>query len=105
MTGYLILRKVDLLNFSSAVIVDLLALNERALIPLVEKGIEHSKVVGADLLGCMIPQKHPYYKQLRGLGFLPSRKTFLFMVYRLMKEKVSVAPENWYVNWGDTDVI
>jgi hypothetical protein len=61
--------------------------------------------MGADLLGCMIPQKHPYYQQLRGLRFIPSLKTFLFMVYRLAKEKVSLAPEAWYVNWGDTDVI
>ncbi len=53
----------------------------------------------------MIPRKHPYYQQLRALGFLPSPKAFLFMVYRHEKEKVSLAPEAWYVNWGDTDVI
>ncbi len=31
MTGYLILRKVDLLQFNSVVVVDLLALNDRCL--------------------------------------------------------------------------
>ena len=105
MMGYLVLRKVDLLNFNSAVIVDLLALNEEAFLTLVAKGIDHSMKMGADMVGCMIPLKHPYYRQLRNLRFLPSLKTFLFMVYRLAKEKVSLAPEAWYVNWGDTDVI
>ena len=105
MVGYLILRKMDLLNFNSAVIVDLLALNEKPLISLLEKGIEHGRKWGADLLGCMLPRSHPYYKQLRALGFLPSPKRFLFMVYRLDREKVPLASEAWYVNWGDTDVI
>ncbi len=105
MAGYLILRKVDLLNFNSAIIVDLLALNEKSLISLVAKGIEGSAERGADLVGCMIPRKHSYYRLLRTLGFVPSLKTFLFMVYRLAKEKVPLAPEAWYVNWGDTDVI
>ena len=105
MTGYIVLRKVDLLNFNSAVVVDLLALNERAFQSLVRIGIEYGQKVGADLLGCMIPKSHPYYGQLKHLGFLPSPKIFLFMVYRLIKEKISLAPEVWYVNWGDTDVI
>jgi GNAT superfamily N-acetyltransferase len=105
MVGYLILRKVDLLHFNSTVIVDVLALGEKSLIPLIEKGIGQSRSWGTDLVGCMIPRKHPYYRQLRALGFIPSPKTFLFMVYRHEKEKVPLAPESWYVNWGDTDVI
>ncbi len=105
MTGYIILRKVDLLRFNSAVIVDLLALDERTVESLVIRGIEQSLKDGIDLLGCMIPESHPYHKMLKKLGFLPSFKTFLFMVYRLDKESVPLSPEAWYVNWGDTDVI
>ncbi len=105
MVGYLILRKVDLLRFNSAVIVDLLAVNEKSIIPLVARGIERSAEMGADLVGCMIPRRHPYYEQLRTIGFIPSLKTFLFMVYRLAGEEIPLAPEAWYVNWGDTDVI
>jgi GNAT superfamily N-acetyltransferase len=105
MVGYLILRKVDLLRFNSAVIVDLLALNDQTLRALVRRGIEHSQGQGADLLGCMIPKKHPYHRTLRDSGFLPTQKSFLFMVYRHERERVSLDPEAWYVNWGDTDVI
>jgi len=105
MTGYLILRKVDLLNFNSMVIVDLLALNDQGFRKLVQWGIGQSEREGADLLGCMIPQWHPYYRALKGMGFLPSGKTFSYMIYRTEREKVPVASENWYVNWGDTDVI
>ncbi len=105
MVGYLVLRKVDLLDFKSAVIVDLMALDDEVLAALVEKGIEWSMGAGVDLLGCMIPRQHPYYQTLRGHGFLPSGKTFLFTVYRLAKEKVTLDPGAWYVNWGDTDVI
>jgi len=42
---------------------------------------------------------------LRESGFLPSPKKFLLMVYRQRKEMVSLAPETWYMNCGDTDVI
>lgn len=105
MKGYIVLRKVELLNFNSAVIVDLLALDEVTLVALVEKGIQHSRQEGVDLLGFMVPKVHPYYKILRGIGFLPSLKTFLFMIYPHSGREIFLSPEEWYVNWGDTDVI
>ena len=105
MTGYIILRKVELLNFNSAVIVDLLALDEVTLTALVEKGIHHSRQEGADLLGFMVPQGHFYYNILRKMGFLPSLKRFLFMIYPHSSRDIFLSPEKWYVNWGDTDVI
>lgn len=105
MEGYIVLRKVELLNFNSSVIVDLLALDEEVLSALVEKGIQHSREAEADLLGFMVPQGHLYYKVLRNMGFLPSFKTFLFMVYPNSDKEMILSPEKWYVNWGDTDVI
>jgi GNAT superfamily N-acetyltransferase len=105
MKGYIVLRKVDLLNFNSAVIVDLLALDEVTLTALVERGIQHSRQKGTDLLAFMVPRGHPYDKILRKRGFLPSPKTFQFMVYFHSKREIFNSPENWYVNWGDTDVI
>ncbi len=105
MKGYIVLRKVELLNFNSAVIVDLLALDEMSLAALVEKGIEHSRQEGTDLLGFMVPIDHLYYKILRRRGFLPSLKTFLFMIYPHSGRKIFLSPEKWYVNWGDSDVI
>ncbi len=105
MKGYIVLRKVELLNFNSAVIVDLLALDEMSLAALVEKGIEHSRQEGADLLGFMVPSGHLYYKILREMGFLPSLKTFLFMVYPHSDREIFLSPGKWYVNWGDSDVI
>jgi len=105
MKGYIVLRKVELLNFNSAVIVDLLALDEVTLAALVEKGIQHSQQKGTDLLAFMVPQGHPYDKILRKRGFLPSPKAFQFMVYFHSKREMLNFPEKWYVNWGDTDVI
>jgi GNAT superfamily N-acetyltransferase len=105
MSGYIIVRKVDLLDFSSAVIVDLLALDKETLKALVEKGIEHSAREGAVLLGFMLPRAHGYYRDLRRWGFLPSMKTFQFMIYPTVEEKEFLNPEAWYVNWGDTDTI
>jgi GNAT superfamily N-acetyltransferase len=105
MEGYIVLRKVDLLDFNSAVIVDLLALDESALLALVEKGIEHSQEERADLLGFMVPKTHPYYQSLIRRGFLPSLKVFQFMVYPTIEGKGLLNSEKWYVNWGDTDVI
>jgi hypothetical protein len=105
MKGYIVLRKVELLNFSSTVIVDLLALDEVALSALVERGIQHSRQGETDLLGFMVPKVHLYHKILRDMGFLPSFKTFLFMVYSNSDKEIILSPEKWYVNWGDTDVI
>jgi len=105
MKGYIVLRKVDLLNFNSAVIVDLLALDDVTLAALLEKGIQYSRQVGADLLGFMVPQNHLYYRIPKKRGFLPSFKTFLFMVYSHSDQEIFFSPEKWYVNWGDTDVI
>ena len=105
MKGYIVLRKVELLNFNSLVIVDMLALDSAVLHQLVEKGIEHSREEGTDLLGFMVPKPHPYYRGLRKEGFLPSFKTFHFLVYSHRKEKVLFDPRGWYLTWGDTDVI
>jgi GNAT superfamily N-acetyltransferase len=105
MKGFIVLRKVDLLNFHSAIIVDLLALDEGTLLALVEKGIQHSIQEGADLLGMMIPKGHLYYQVLRGMGFLPSLKKFLLMIHCQKEGKGLFDPKAWYVNWGDTDVV
>ena len=105
MKGYIVLRKVELLDFNSAVVVDLLALDEGVLRELVEKGIEHSRQEGTDLLGFMVPKFHPYYRSLRREGFLPSFKTFHFLVYSQKNEEILFDPKGWYLTWGDTDVI
>jgi GNAT superfamily N-acetyltransferase len=105
MKGYIVLRKVELLEFNSAVIVDLLALDEASFSELVEKGVEHSRREGVDLLGFMVPRPHPYYRSLKSGGFLPSLKTFHLLVYSFWNEKVLFDPKGWYLTWGDTDVI
>ena len=105
MRGFIVLRKVNLLEFNSAVVVDLLALDEDVLIALVKKGILHSQGEGVDLLGFMVPKFHPYHKLLRRCGFLPSFKEFLFMIYSHEEGRGLFDPKAWYVNWGDTDVI
>jgi GNAT superfamily N-acetyltransferase len=105
MRGYIVLRKVDLLDFNSAVIVDLVVLDKETLKALVAKGIEHSYKEGVVLLGFMVPKTHPYYRSLICRGFLPSLKSFQFMIYDLENVEALQDPKGWYVNWGDTDVI
>lgn len=105
MRGFIIIRKVDLLEFHSTVIVDLLGLDEDVLMALVKKAVAHSRREGVDLLGFMVPGVHPYHNILRRSGFLPSFKTFLFMIYPHGEDQELFDPKGWYVNWGDTDVI
>jgi GNAT superfamily N-acetyltransferase len=105
MRGYMVLRKVELLSFNSAVIVDLLALDERALYALVEKGVQHSRQEDVNLLGFMVPKPHPYFKSLKRWGFLPSPKAFSFMIFAHTGGEDLSHSEGWYVNWGDTDVL
>jgi hypothetical protein len=105
MTGYIVLRKVDLLGFNSSVVVDLLALEEDSWSALVDKGLARSRRDGSDLVGFMVPRRHLYYRNLRRKGFLPSLKKFLFMVYPLTEDKALLSEGKWYATWGDTDVI
>ncbi len=105
MAGYIVLRKVDLLQFNSAVIVDLLALDEDALEALVLRGIEWSGEEGVDLLAFMAPRSHPSCAKLKSMGFLQSPKAFLFMIYPHGRKSDLLQQEKWYVTWGDTDVI
>jgi hypothetical protein len=105
MRGYIVLRKVHLLNFNSAVIFDLLAVDQIALFTLVKKGIYHSQQEGVDLVGFMVSQDHLYNRILRQIGFLPSFKTFRFMVYSHWKEEVLSDPKGCYIALGDTNVI
>ncbi len=105
MKGYLILRKVTLLGFNSVVIADLLSSDLDIFEFLLKGGIEFSKKESVDLLGFMVPKSHPYYQFLRKYGFLRSPKTFRFMIYSHKKDEFLLDPKNWYVTWGDTDVI
>lgn len=105
MTGYVILRKVNLLRLNTAVMVDLMALERETLRALVLRAMDYSVRKGAWLLGFMVPRTHPYYRMLRGWGFLPSLKQFWFMIYSHLEEAELFEPQGWYVNWGDTDVI
>lgn len=105
MRGFIILRKVNLLGFNSAVIVDMIALDENTLVSLVDRGIAFSQRERVDLLGFMVPESHPYYTLLKRQGFLRSPKTFRFMIYSHQRDSKLLAPKQWYVTWGDTDVI
>jgi hypothetical protein len=69
------------------------------------EGVESSRQEGADLLGFMVPKIHPYYRALIRRGFLPSGKTFQFMIYHHGNRAFLHDRTGWYVNWGDTDVI
>lgn len=99
------LKKVDLLEFKSAVIEILLVRDEAGLMPRVEKGIGHSRQERADLWGFLVPSTHPYPPFLRRNKFLPSLKAFNFMVCAHAKEELLLNPRAWYLNWGNTDVI
>ncbi|MGB9629310.1 MAG: GNAT family N-acetyltransferase [Thermodesulfobacteriota bacterium] len=105
MKGFIILRRLNLLGFNSAVIVDLFALDEESLLALVEEGIAYSKKERVDLLGFMVPKSHLYYHLLKKQGFIRSPKTFLLMIYPHENDNRLLTPDAWYVNWGDTDVI
>lgn len=105
MKGFIILRKTKLMGFNCAVIVDLLSIDEKALHVLIERGISYSKDEKVDLVCFMVPKTHKYYKIFKKCGFFRSPKTFRFMIYPHENKKELLDPKNWYVTWGDTDVI
>ncbi len=103
--GYIILRKADLLGFNTAVIVDLLTTEIDLLYALIDKGISYGKRENVDMLCFMVPKDHYYYKIFKKYGFIRSPKSFRFMIYPQEDKKELFDPKNWYLTWGDTDVM
>ena len=113
--AWAVVRTLDKFDLKNGAIVDLLAQSDcddivcNMLIKIEEDFIEEE----VDLMACSIPKWSFYYKILKKSGFMvcprklnPRNEPFIIYILNddLDLELIKKAP-NWYVTWGDTDVV
>jgi hypothetical protein len=113
--GWVVFRIMDRFDLKNGAIVDMLALpgHEDAIHALVLTAVHEMKKENADLIACLIPEGSPYFGVLRKCGFVncPERlnpNPRPLIIYPLSDEldmNVINNPRNWYITWGDTDVM
>lgn len=109
--GYIVSRRVRIFEFNCLAIVDFLidhSAKEALELLLNQLIYEASKDHFVDLIACMITPGNPYSTQLRRHLFLPSGKKFWFIVRANAKDPITdemSKVRNWFLTWGDTDVI
>ncbi|UCG70799.1 MAG: GNAT family N-acetyltransferase [Thermoplasmata archaeon] len=110
-----VVRIVERFGLSNGAIVDVLSLpnHEKVVHGLLLRAIEHLKDKRVDLVACSIPKWSGYNDVLKKCGFMkcPKRlnpKEEPFIIYPLSKEiNMDFVKNitNWYITWGDTDVV
>lgn len=112
--GYIVLKNAEMFNLSLGLIVDMLALTQDNVIDsLIAKAIEHFKDQKVDVVGCLMLNHTPYFRALKRAGFIVvpkalSHKEFYFGVQvkpSTISDKIINNPTNWFLTWGDTDLV
>lgn len=113
--AWVVVRVMERFGLKNGLVVDMLSLPDRSdvLCALVQQACEELKKEDVDLVVCSIPKMSCYFKAFRQCGFMPCpdklnpRKVY-FIIYPLSKalnmDTVKL-PSNWFVTWGDTDVV
>jgi GNAT superfamily N-acetyltransferase len=107
-----ILNRFDLVN---GALVDMLGLpnNENVIMALIQRAFDDLKEQNVDLVACSVPKSSIYFSSLKSSGFATcprklNPKEEPFIIYPLKKDEnmeFIKDPGNWFITWGDTDVI
>ena len=110
-----VVRVMEHFDLISGAIVDILALPgyENAAHALMLKAMEHLTEKKVDLIACLMPKSSDYNRLLRKCGFVKcprklNPKEEPFIIYPVSKDidmGIAKNPDNWFITWGDTDVV
>jgi hypothetical protein len=113
--AWIVVRIMDRFGLKNGAIVDILALPnyEDDVSALIINAVEYLKQKNVDLIACSIPKWSSYYDIFRRCGFMtcPPRlnpKEEPFIIYPISKDldlEFLKEVKNWYISWGDTDVV
>jgi GNAT superfamily N-acetyltransferase len=109
--GYVVIRTGELLGLRCGIIVDLLARSTAmgCLDPLLGHAMDRFTADSSlDLVGAMMTRGGPYYRALQRHGFLVTPRVFWFILHTnspLAPDQMLADAAQWYLTWGDTDVI
>lgn len=113
--GYIVLKIEERFNLKIGFVVDILTSSSNPSYPqqLITKSILFFKNEDVDVISCLMFPQHKYYKILKKKGFIkvfkkyfPKEIYFGARVHNDLVEKDMIKnEENWFLTWGDTDVI
>jgi GNAT superfamily N-acetyltransferase len=113
--AWVVVRVLKRFDLDNGAIVDLLGLHnhENVMHALIMKVVEDLKQKKVDLVACSIPKTSSYYNLLRKCGFATCPKKLNpkeepMILYPLTNDTTLdyiKNPSNWYITWGDTDVV
>ena len=109
--GYIVTRTGNLLGLRCGIIMDLLV--DPAQIPALDDLIDRvvrSFAAQGDLaiIGTMMTRGGPYFAALKRHGFVPIPRSFWFIMHTNRSDTPTeflAVSTNWYLTWGDTDVV
>jgi hypothetical protein len=113
--AWMVVRTLDRFDLKNGAIVDMLALPgcEDIVCAMTLKAVGYLKQKNVDLIAVSIPRSSIYYGILKKCGFMNCPKKLNpkeepFIIYPLSKNSNTDYVKNaanWYITWGDTDVV
>jgi GNAT superfamily N-acetyltransferase len=109
--GYVILRTSELLGLKCGIVVDLLVDPDHLGVVdhLLNRALADFRAdKNLDLVAAMMSRDGPYVTALQRHGFMVTPKVFWFILHSNIPQRLPqelLVPSNWYLTWGDTDVI
>jgi hypothetical protein len=113
--AWVIVRTMERFGLKNGMVADMMSLPDHVdvLCTLIQMACEELKKRDVDLIACSVPKGSHYFRALRQCGFMPcpdrlNPRDVYFIVY-ILSEKIQrnavSDPANWFVTWGDTDVV
>lgn len=108
-TGYMVLRVMQMKQFYAVALVDLLALNgdKETASALINECLNFSKKIKVDVVATPLTPHHPFAKLFMRFGFIKSPEKFTLVTHtpkgtiNLSKDRFS----DWFINWFDHDFV
>jgi hypothetical protein len=111
LVGYLVTRKGKLLELNAGIIVDVLVHPDHieCLDTLIKRALsDFQEDVELEVVASIVTSHSDYFRELKRHGFIVTPKVFWFIVYTNCDQATADVlrkPDNWYLTWGDTDVV
>ncbi len=114
LAGYMVLTSsTNMFDLALGLIVDILTIEEDVTDSLISQAVEYFESQKVDAIGCLMLKHSPYYRALKKAGFVLVPRTFsprefhfvLHVDSSNIPETVVNKPDNWFLTWGDFDIV
>jgi hypothetical protein len=115
MVGYAVIKMEKRFDIETGYILDFITVPEERYVRFLLTGVEEAfRREKPDIISVLMPKDAPYYKAFRRHGYISVPKRFfpkeIYFHARTNiplheKEKEIRNPKNWFISWGDTDLL